>query len=286
MELPPETSGFHIKNAKIPIIITIKRLESLKPHEDTIEDELLSLSRSISQDRMLRHPLLADVRTGVVLDGNHRLVALKRMNCGLAPVALVDYKNPGIKIDRWYRLISSAELEDLWPGLQILGLSMRYEEPATATDLLDRRKVAAVIEDQDRSIVFKSPSQDDTLDSFRTSFSVETFLRERGLNVSYADERPAIIPEGTLVLSTVMLEKEEVVAVASSGRLYPPKSTRHLIPSRPLGTRVPIEWLALDEPKIAQAKLMDHLSRMKLIRIEEGSIVGSRKYEEEVFLFE
>jgi hypothetical protein len=286
LELSPEASGFHIKNAKIPIIITIKRLESLKPHEDIIEDELLSLSRSIGQDRVLRHPLLADVRTGVVLDGNHRLVALKRMNCRLAPVALVDYKNPGIKIDRWYRLISSAELEDLWPGLQSLGLSMRYEEPATAAGLLDRRRVAAVIEDQDRSIVFNSRSQDNTLGSFRTSFSVETFLRERGLNVSYADERPAIIPEGTLVLSTVMLEKEEVVAVASSGRLYPPKSTRHLIPSRPLGTRVPIEWLALDEPKIAQAKLIDHLGRMKLIRIEEGSIVGSRKYEEEVFLFE
>jgi hypothetical protein len=208
------------------------------------------------------------------------------MNCRLAPVALVDYKNSGIKIDRWYRLISSAELEDLWPDLQSLGLSMRYEEPATAADLLDRRRVAAAIEDQARSIVFNSPSQDNTLDSFRTSFSVETFLRERGLNVSYADEKPEIIPEGTLVLSTAKLEKEEVVAVASSGRLYPPKSTRHLIPSRPLGTRVPIEWLALDEPKIAQAKLMDHLRRMKLIRIEEGSIVGSRKYQEEVFLFE
>src|SRR5712664_2118924 len=154
----------------------MKRLESLKPHEETIEDEISSLSRSISQDKVLRHPLLADAGTGVVLDGNHRLVALGRMNCRLAPVALVDYENPGIKIDRWYRVIRSAELDDLWPGLQSLGLSMRYEDPATAMELLDRRKVAAVIEDQDRSIVFNSPSQDNALDSFRVSFGVETFL--------------------------------------------------------------------------------------------------------------
>lgn len=285
MELHPETSGFQIKNAKIPITIAMKRLEFLKPHEEIIEGELLSLSRSITHDKVLRHPLVADSRTGVVLDGNHRLVALKEMKCRLAPVALVDYKNPEIMIERWYRVIRSAMLDDLQTRLQSFGLIMRYENPATAAELLNRRRVAAVIEDQARSFVFSSQSQD-PLDCFRTSFNVETLLRQTGLSVSYLDKRPEIIPEDTLILSTVKLKKEEVVAVASSGRLYPPKSTRHLIPSRPLGTRVPIEWLAIDKPEVAQAKLMDHLGKMKLRRTEKGSIVGSRKYEEEVFVFE
>ncbi len=286
MEPRPEASGFQIKNAKIPIIIAMKRLESLKPHEETIEEELQSLSRSISHDRVLRHPLLADSKTGVVLDGNHRLVALRQLNYQLAPVALVDYKNPDIEIDRWYRLIRSAKLDDLRAGLQTLGLRMKYEEPSVARELLEDRKVAATIEDQDRSIVFNSRSQSDSLDCLRTSSSIETFLRQRGLKVSYVDKRPDSIPAGTLILSTIRLQKKEVAAVASSGRLYPPKSTRHLVPSRPLGTRVPIEWLALDDPDIAQVKLMEHLDRMKLTRIEKGSIVGSRKYEEEVSLFE
>src|SRR5438445_725135 len=127
---------------------------------------------------------------------------------------------------------------------------------------------------------------EDELLSLSRSISHDKFLREKGFTVSYVEEKPEIITETSLVLSTVKLEKDEVVTIASSGRLYPPKSTRHLIPSRPLGTRVPIEWLTLDKPEIAQAKLMDHLSRMKLRRIEEGSIVGSRKYEAEVFLFE
>ena len=285
MELHPETSGFQIKNAKIPITIAMKRLEFLKPHEEIIEEELLSLSRSISRDKVLRHPLVADFKTGVVLDGNHRLVALKQMNCRLAPVALVDYRNPEIMIERWYRVVRSAKLDDLQVRLQGHGLNMRYEDPATAAELLNRRRVAAVIEDQARSLVFSSQSQE-PLDCFRTSFSVETFLRQTGLSVSYLDKKPEIIPEDTLILSTIKLEKEEVVAVASSGRLYPPKSTRHLIPSRPLGTRVPIEWLAIDKPQLAQAKLIDHLGKMKLRRAEKGSIVGSRKYEEEVFVFE
>jgi hypothetical protein len=285
LELHPETSGFQIKNAKIPITIAMKRLEFLKPHEEIIEEELLSLSRSISRDKVLRHPLVADFKTGVVLDGNHRLVALKQMNCRLAPVALVDYRNPEIMIERWYRVVRSAKLDDLQVRLQGHGLNMRYEDPATATELLNRRRVAAVIEDQARSLVFSSQSQE-PLDCFRTSFSVETFLRQTGLSVSYLDKKQEIIPEDTLILSTIKLEKEEVVAVASSGRLYPPKSTRHLIPSRPLGTRVPIEWLAIDKPQLAQAKLMDHLGKMKLRRAEKGSIVGSRKYEEEVFVFE
>ena len=184
MELHPERSGFQIKDAKIPIIIAIKRLESLKPHEEAMEDELLSLSRSISHDKVLRHPLLADARTGVVLDGNHRLVALRRINCLLAPVALVDYNNPRIRVERLYRLIRSGKLDDLWPGLQNLGLSMRHEEPAIARELLDRRRVAFVIEDQDRSIVFESRLREGTLDDFRTSFRIEKFLREKRLTVS------------------------------------------------------------------------------------------------------
>jgi L-serine kinase (ADP) len=285
LEEHPETSGFQIKNAKIPITIAMKRLEFLKPHEEIIEEELLSLSRSISHDKVLRHPLVADFKTGVVLDGNHRLVALRQMNCRLAPVAFVDYKSPQIVVERWYRVIRFAKLDDLQARLQGLGLNMRYEDPATAAELLNRRRVAAVIEDQARSLVF-SPQSQDPLERFRTSFSVETFLRQTGLGVSYLDKRPEIIQGDTLILSTIRLEKEEVVAVASSGRLYPPKSTRHLIPSRPLGIRVPIEWLAIDKPEIAQAKLMEHLGKMKLRRTEKGSIVGSRKYEEEVFVFE
>ncbi len=285
MELHPETSGFQIKNAKIPITIAMKRLEFLKPHEEIIEGELLSLSRSITHDKVLRHPLVADSKSGVVLDGNHRLVALKQMKCRLAPVALVDYKNPEITIERWYRVIRSAKLEDLQTRLQGFDLTMRYEDPATGTELLNQRRVAAVIEDPDRSIVVNSQSHD-PIDCFRISFSVETFLRKTGFIVSYADKKPEIIPQNTLTLSTVKLEKEEVIAVVSSGRLYPPKSTRHLIPSRPLGTRVPIEWLAVDKPELAQVRLIDHLSKMKLKRTEKGSIVGSRKYEEEVLVFE
>src|SRR3989442_15303878 len=163
---------------------------------------------------------------------------------------------------------------------------MKNEEGAAEKELLDGRRVAAVIEEQDRSIVFEPPRPEETLDSFRTSFRVEKFLREKGLSVSYVEKKPEITPEATLVLSTVILEKDEVVNVASSVRLYQPKTTRHLIPSRPLGTRLPLTWLTLDKPEIAQAKLMDHLSKMEVRRIEEGSIVGSRKYEEEVFLFE
>src|SRR5438128_2796289 len=118
-------------------------------------DELLSLSRSISHDKVLRHPLLADARTGVVLDGNHRLVALRRINCRLAPVALVDYNNPRIRVERWYRLIRSGKLDDLWQGLQNRGLSMKNEERAAAKELLDGRREAEVIEDQDRCIALE-----------------------------------------------------------------------------------------------------------------------------------
>ncbi len=280
-------NDFEIKQAKIPITVTVRPLENLKPHEEVVPGELSALSSSIRSDGVLRHPIIADDKTGIVLDGTHRLLALRQLRCRLAPVALVDYRNPTITIERWYRMIPNAKSDEVMPGLERLGLLTREESPADAARMLDARSAVAVIESDEGATAFtpRAPFLD-TLEAVVAGFRVESALRENGHDVSYTDSLPDRLPEKTLILSTIKLAKSDVISTVKTGKMYPPKSTRHLIPSRPLGTRVPVDWLVSGEMQNTRRKLLDHLSRMKLTRLGEGSTIGSRRYMEEVFLFE
>jgi len=90
----------------------------------------------------------------------------------------------------------------------------------------------------------------------------------------------------SLVMSTIKIEKSEVVDAVKKGKLFPPKSTRHLVPSRPLGGGVPIDWLQGSDFSEAQSRYQEYVQSRKVKRLPEGSRVGSRRYLEEVFLFE
>ena len=287
-----QVTGYEIKEAKVPIIITMRPLDSLKPHEEVVPEELSLLTDSIKRDKVLRHPILADLQTGVVLDGMHRLLALRKIGSRLAPVALVDYQDDRIGVERWYRIFSRSGsdigLDDLLDRIRRTGLKAEYADASEAEGMLESRQVSGTIENPSRTVVFHSDhSASDSLELVRTLSQVEKVLLDSGFSLSYSDTRPGRIPDQTLVVLGPRLLKQEVVKVALSGRpLYPPKSTRHLIPSRPLGTRVPVDWLQLPSVEEGQSKLMEHLAKMKLTRLEEGSTIGSRRYQEEVFLFE
>lgn len=47
------------------------------------------------------YAVVADAATGTVVDGHHRLEALRRMDAELVPVHLIDYKDPKIKVRNW-----------------------------------------------------------------------------------------------------------------------------------------------------------------------------------------
>ncbi|RLI26217.1 hypothetical protein DRO57_01745 [Candidatus Bathyarchaeota archaeon] len=80
----------------------ITPIEVLKPHEDVDPHRLSSLTREIGSDGVLKRPIVADHRTNVVLDGHHRLQALKLLGCRLIPVIYVDYRDSRI-IVKTYR---------------------------------------------------------------------------------------------------------------------------------------------------------------------------------------
>jgi hypothetical protein len=121
----------------------------------------------------------------------------------------------------------------------------------------------------------------------RDSHRIEVAAREHGVRIAYQDNRDTDTGDPqSLVMSTIKIEKKEVIETVKKGKLFPPKSTRHLVPSRPLGGGVPIDWLQGSDFLEAQSRYQEFIQSRKVKRLPEGSRVGSRRYLEEVFLFE
>ena len=79
----------------------IMEIEDLRIHE-AIQDELLEdFVKMLRDDGTFKVPILVDENDYVVLDGHHRVEALRRMGYTKIPVYLVDYWDDAIEVTAW-----------------------------------------------------------------------------------------------------------------------------------------------------------------------------------------
>jgi hypothetical protein len=76
-------------------------IEELREHEEIRPDYLETLKNEIMSDGILKMPICIDKKTCIILDGHHRLQALKRLGYKKIPVVMVDYQSPGVKVIPW-----------------------------------------------------------------------------------------------------------------------------------------------------------------------------------------
>ncbi len=74
-------------------------IESLKPHEDFIVDRMRGIKAEIAESKELRTPLWVEKNYGVVLNGHHRLQALKELGAREVPCVLVDYASFSVRLE-------------------------------------------------------------------------------------------------------------------------------------------------------------------------------------------
>ena len=78
--------------------VRITEISLLRGHEGLDTRRLCALQAEIKSDGILKKPIAADVNTNVVLDGHHRIGALKLLGCSKIPVLFVDYQSPKIGV--------------------------------------------------------------------------------------------------------------------------------------------------------------------------------------------
>jgi ABC-type enterochelin transport system ATPase subunit len=79
----------------------IVEIGKLKIHEEVKDDYLRELAATIERDGCVKVPIVADDTHYVILDGHHRIEALRLLGCKKAPVYLVDYSDSDVIVDVW-----------------------------------------------------------------------------------------------------------------------------------------------------------------------------------------
>ena len=103
--------------------VVLVELARLRGHERTDETRCNALKAEIESDGMLFRPIVVDEKTNVVLDGHHRLAALKRLGCLKIPVCYVIYTSDNIGVMSMLRslkitkpmVVQAALSEDPFP---------------------------------------------------------------------------------------------------------------------------------------------------------------------------
>jgi len=78
-------------NIPIKTRICLADISSLKAHEQTDSIRLKALKDEIYFDGIIKKPIVVDEKTNVIIDGHHRVEALKLLGCMRIPVCYVDY---------------------------------------------------------------------------------------------------------------------------------------------------------------------------------------------------
>ena len=117
---------------KTDLRIAIMPIDKLKPHEKGSPVYLKLLKQELLKDGVLKYPIIVDEKTGVILDGMHRWLALKGLGYTLIPVMLVNaLRNPEIRIGkrRIHRYIDDSPPKITMEKVVSAALSGRLMKP-------------------------------------------------------------------------------------------------------------------------------------------------------------
>lgn len=260
-------------------------LDRLRLHEEADPEVLFPLLRQIEGDGVLWSPVIVDRETLVVLDGTHRVTSLRMLGCRYACAFLVDYREPEIGVDRWFRAFESLDAAKASEAAGELGLELIPLESSESIDIS-----YPVLRLSDGSHYVLAPRLEaahcyDALSRF------EQALGAMGYETVYDTEQDAeekLTRNGvSAILRPPTVRKEQVVNTALLGRVLSCKATRHIIPRRPVGVDVPLKLLKKHELSIEEAnlELTAMIEEKRTETLPPGTVWRGQRYDEELCVF-
>jgi len=229
--------------------VDLRPIGSVLPHEETITDLSSRLSDQIQADGFQRDPIIVDRENHVVLDGMHRLRALRELGARHILCHLVDYSSPEIRLERWARSLKGVKRESLAEILKDSRIDRRVSLKE-AIELVDGRSTPVAVLTSGSCFVASSSFRS-LAETFELVRRLDEASRAMGLKEDFIEEEliEEVIPNpGNVVILTPRVEKKEVIEAAKGGRLFPHKSTMHVIGIRAVGVNYPLSELQEEEP--------------------------------------
>lgn len=202
--------------------VELVKLTDLKSHEEIIPAGLEDFKINVVKDGIVKHPMIVDKNSMLVLDGHHRKNGLLELGFINAPAILIDYYDDDlVDLDTWYPRIKADPMTFL-SELKKLDFTVEELKGEFPIKSLKNREITAVVGNNKKLWTVKGVREE-----------MFFLVRERWLDdIIYYDEYSGCLKE-TLENETSIVAwaytKKEVIEHASSGLVYLPKTTRHIV---------------------------------------------------------
>lgn len=267
--------------------LEIVETEALHPHEEVDEGRADRLINALRTQGFLKNPpiVLRISRTPeryVVLDGANRTLAVKRMGF---PHMLVQVANAGVEVKSWNHILLDGSMDPLLEGARsIAGIRLQTASQESARAAIGERQALAYLafpSGEYLTLGTEAGGVTDGLEELSVFVRLyEGLYRRERTSVESVNGLSELFPDLRCLIVYPRFQVEDVIQVASSGRLFPSGLTRFLISPRALRVNFPLAMLADRSPVEEKRTLLGEWIRQRV----KGRRV--RYYGESTFLFD
>lgn len=253
-------------------------------------DLVESLTRDMKRTGFQRDPVIVDKKTHVALDGMHRRAALESLDSRFVMCTEFDYMDNSIKLGRWLRFLIAPDPRLVKELAKKLGL---VEEKNLAKSIANVDNGEYPIALLSRGVSYVCPSsmaRDDGLaDSIISRIRLfDRTCKRSGQVFEYAPDTETLelfASQAIFVLYHTAFTKQDVLDTVKRGNRLPMKTTRHILPYRPMGVNFPLVDLMSSTVEQCISKLKQ-IVRNSEVRLEREEVwYEGRRYAEPLVIF-
>lgn len=233
----------------IPLIhqhIVLISIEELFGHEEVVRPQVDWLKDNLKRLNYFFRPILVAKHEKVILDGHHRVIALKELGeewgkkVVKIPCIEIEYiGNEEIALGTWHPLYSET-LSKIFPA-KLKEMKIQWHQLETFTlNVLNNPKFGFTLKTSDNQYYALEGSQQEIYKKFLENFNPKAFdyaKTVKGALHSVDSGRSAFS------LLRTRVTKEDVIRTAQSRILFAPKTTRHILSFRYQDIKVPLDAL-------------------------------------------
>jgi len=269
--------------------IRIVPIEELVPHEMEDPERTKRIEMRIKADGVLKNPVMVgkistDGFRMLLLDGVHRVNALKRLGCRDVVAQIVNYWSHEVEVFTWHHLIRGFDPNHLLNKIKdIKDVVLEKARRETAQALLEKREIVSYLLFRNGDVFVVKSKGDlkaktmklrDVVDACRETSEIYRVTKGE------ADFLLKASRDSTAILFIPVYGKKDIVDLALSNVKLPAGVTRHVVSKRALGLHIDLALLKVDMSIKSKNKILREVIKERMANKR------TRFYPESVFVFD
>jgi hypothetical protein len=201
-------------------------IDLLRPHEQIDPIRLHEIKKQLIKDGIQREPIIIDRDNLIVLDGHHRIRALKDLGYSKVVAHKINYSDNDLILKTWHPAIKGSKKD--------LQTTLHDQIVSSETNQIVIRCPRLILQDKEHNL---KNNRKTIMNSILGRFRIKYVRNEEKARELARHDKFA----GCIIFESI--EKQDVINAALSGSIFPPKTTQHIIPCKPEKCFIPLEKL-------------------------------------------